>query len=107
MTAAMRCMSYSMDFISLLRPKRPDFLTTLTPGEQATMEKHWDYVKDLIAQGKIIMSGAAIDGTIGVIIFRVDSAEEARRYFYNDPAVIAGIGYPELHPFQIGHITTN
>ncbi len=106
MTVAMRCMCHTIDFISLLRPKRPDFLTTQTPEEQATMGKHMDYVKDLINQGKIVMSGAAIDGTIGVLIFRVDSAEEARRYFYNDPAVIAGIGYPELHPFQIGHLST-
>lgn len=105
MTAAMRCMSHTMDFISLLRPKRSDFLTTQTPEEQAIMGKHMDYVKDLIAQEKIVMSGAAIDGTIGVLIFRVDSADEARRYFYTDPAVIAGIGYPELHPFQIGHLT--
>jgi uncharacterized protein len=107
MTALMKCMSNTMDFISLLRPKRPDFLTTQTPEEQVTMGKHMDYVKDLIAQGKIVMNGTAIDGTIGVLIFRVDSADEARRYFYNDPAVIAGIGYPELHPFQIGHLTTS
>ena len=39
---------------------------------------------------------------IGIIIWRVDSAEEARRIYENDPAVKAGIGYPELHPFRIG-----
>lgn len=91
-----------MDFISLLRPKRPDFLTTMTPLEETAMEQHRKYVEDLFGQGKIIMSGAVTDGTFGILIYRVETAEEARRLFYNDPAVIAGIGYPELHPFQLG-----
>ena len=93
---------YSMEYISLLRPKRPDFLTTMTPTEQATMGQHMDYVKNLFHNGKIILGGAAADGAVGILIYRVDSAEEARHLFDNDPAVMAGIGYPELHPFNIG-----
>lgn len=100
-------MSNRLDFISLLRPKRPDFLTTMTPEEKAVMGEHIEYIRNLSAQGNIAMSGAAIDGTVGVVIYRVDSPEEARRLFYNDPAVIAGIGYPELHLFRIGHLTAN
>ncbi|MHB8162865.1 MAG: YciI family protein [Methanoregula sp.] len=100
-------MSHRLDFISLLRLKRPDFLTTMTPEEQAVMGEHIEYIRNLSAQGNIAMSGAAIDGTVGVVIYRVDSAVEARRLFYNDPAVIAGIGYPELHPFRIGHLTAS
>jgi uncharacterized protein YciI len=97
-------MSQPLDFISLLRLKRPDFLTTMTPEEQTAMGLHKEYVTSLFEQGKIVMGGTATDGTLGVLIYRVYSAEEARRLFYNDPAVIAGIGYPELHPFQIGHL---
>ncbi|MFA4824239.1 MAG: hypothetical protein WC593_03690 [Methanoregula sp.] len=100
-------MNYTMDFISLIRPKRLDFLTTMTPEEQVTMVQHADYVKDMIAQGKIFMHGGAPDGTIRVLIYRVDSAIEARRLFYNDPAVIAGIGYPELYPLTIGHLAVS
>lgn len=100
-------MSHQLDFITLLRLKRPDFLTTMTPEEQAVMGEHIEYIRNLSAQGNIAMSGAAIDGSVGVVIYRVDSAEEARRLFYNDPAVIAGIGYPELHPFRIGHMTAS
>jgi uncharacterized protein YciI len=96
-----------MEFISLIRPKRRDFLTTMTPGEQKTMVRHTDYVQDMIAQGKIFLDGGAPDGTIGVLIYRVDSAIEARRLFYNDPAVIAGIGYPELYPLSIGHLAAS
>lgn len=100
-------MSDTMDFISLIRPKRLDFQTTMTPGEQATMEQHREYVRDMIAQGQIFLDGGSPDGTIGVLIYRVYSAVEARRLFYSDPAVIAGIGYPELYPLTIGHLAAS
>jgi uncharacterized protein YciI len=96
-----------MEFISLIKPKRLDFLSTMTPEEQVTMLKHTDYVNDMITQGKIFLHGGAPDGTIDVLIYRVDSAVEARRLFYSDPAVIAGIGYPELYPLNIGHLEAN
>jgi hypothetical protein len=48
---------------------------------------------------------AATDKAIGIIVWRVDSAEKMQRIYDNDPAVKAGIGYPELHPFCIGLLT--
>jgi uncharacterized protein YciI len=101
----MKAMSQTMDFISLLRPKRPDFHTTMTQEEHMAMKEHKEYIKHLFDDGKIVMSGEAREGNVEIVLYRVDSAEEARRYFYNDPAVIAGIGYPDLFPFQMGHLT--
>jgi uncharacterized protein YciI len=92
----------SLTFLSTLRPKRPDFLATMTPEEQAIMGQHMAYTRQLFEQGKIVLGGAATDGAIGVIVWRVDSAEEMQRIYDNDPAVKAGIGYPDLHPFRIG-----
>jgi len=97
-------MIQTLDFISLLRPKRPDFYATLTQEERVAMRKHKEYIKHLFEDGKIVMSGEASEDALEIVLYRVDSADEARRYFYNDPAVIAGIGYPELYPFQIGHL---
>jgi len=45
---------------------------------------------------------AATNGAIGIIVWRVDSAEEMQQIFDNDPAVKAGIGHSDLHPFRIG-----
>jgi uncharacterized protein len=78
----------------------------MTADEQETMGRHMDYVRNLFDQGKIILGGAAADGVFGILIYRADSAEEARRLFDDDPAVKAGIGYPELHPFHIGLLLT-
>jgi hypothetical protein len=96
-------MTATMDFLSLLRMKRPDFQSTMTHEEHAAMREHAAYVRDLFDEGKITLGGSGSDGELEVLIYHVDTAEEARRLFYNDPAVMAGIGYPELHPFVIGH----
>jgi len=61
------------------------------------------YIKNLFDQGKIILAGAATDGAVGILVYQIDSAEEAQQLLDNDPAILAGIGYPELHPFLIGH----
>jgi uncharacterized protein YciI len=92
----------TLTFLSTLMPKRPDFLATMTPEEQAVMAQHMAYTRTLFDQGKIVLGGAATDGALGIIVWRVDSAEEMQRIYENDPAVKAGIGYPELHPFRSG-----
>jgi uncharacterized protein YciI len=76
----------------------------MTPEEKAAMGQHMAYTQQLFDQGKIVMGGAVTDGAIGVIVWRVDSSEEMQRIYDNDPAVKAGIGRSELHPFRIGHL---
>jgi uncharacterized protein len=89
-------------YIMTLRPMREQFIATMTSAEKATMGQHFLYTKDLFGRGKIIIGGAATDGSIGIIVFRAGSPEEARQIFDNDPAVKGGIGRAEVHPFKIG-----
>ena len=58
----------------------------------------------LFDRGKIVLAGAATNGAIGVIVWRVDSAEEVQRIYENDPAMTAGIRHSELHSFRIGMV---
>jgi hypothetical protein len=95
-------MSLPLTFISLLRPWRSDFIATMTPEEKALMERHLAYVDELAGKGKIILGGAATDGSIGILVFVADSAEEAQQMFDNDPVAKSGIGQLELHPFRVG-----
>ena len=95
-------MSPSLEFIETLRPKRENFVTTMTTEEKEVMAEHFDYTRKLFGEGKILIGGAATNGAIGIIILRVGSAEEARQIYENDPAVKAGIGYPEFYPFRVG-----
>ena len=92
----------AIEFIETLRPEREDFVVTMTPGEKAVMEEHAAYNRRLFDRGKILLGGAATDGAIGLIVLRVESEEEAREIFGNDPVVKAGIGHAELHRFRLG-----
>ena len=96
-----------MEFIETLRSKRENFVATMTPDEKAVMGEHFAYNRMLFEEGKILLGGAATDGAIGIIILRVGSAEEAQQIYENDPAVKAGNGYPELHPFRVGLFAQN
>ena len=42
-----------MEFISWIRPKRSDYLSTMTPVEQATIGHHMAYVKALFDEKKL------------------------------------------------------
>jgi uncharacterized protein YciI len=90
-----------LEFLSILRPKHADFLNTMTLEEKEVMQQHRAYADRLFEEGKIIFGGVATDGSIGILVLLVNSKEEAREIFENDPAVVAGIGYPELHPSRI------
>jgi hypothetical protein len=57
-----------LSFLSTLRPKRPDFLATMTLEEKAVMGQHQAYTRQLFDQGKIVLGGAATDGAIGMTI---------------------------------------
>jgi uncharacterized protein YciI len=95
-------MSPSLTFISLLRPWRPDFIATMTTEERAVMDRHLAYIDELAGKGKVIIAGAATDGSVGILVFQAGSAEEAQQILDDDPVANSGIGQLELHPFWVG-----
>ena len=42
--------------------------------------------------------------TFGIVIFRAESAEAARRIMADDPAVAAGVMRGEVFPFRVGGV---
>jgi uncharacterized protein YciI len=92
-----------MEFIGTARPKRENWLATITPDEQAVMGQHFAYVNTLFSEGKIVFSGACTDGAMGLIVYKAESAEEAQELYENDPLTKSGLMNTELHPFRIGH----
>ncbi|MGA2934454.1 MAG: hypothetical protein ABSD81_04800 [Methanomicrobiales archaeon] len=71
-------MSPPLEFIETLMPKWEDFLVTMTPEKKEVMGEHFAYNRRLFDEGKILLGGAATDGSIGIIILRVGSADEAQ-----------------------------
>jgi uncharacterized protein YciI len=95
-------MSPPLTFISLLRPWRSDFIATMTTEEKAVMDRHLAYIDKLAREGKVIIAGAATDGSVGILVFQAGSAEEAQQILDDDPVANSGIGQLELHPFWVG-----
>ena len=67
------------------------------------MGDHFQYLKKLTAEGKVVIAGPSINGekTFGVIIVETDTEEEARTIMENDPSYKAGIQKGEVLPFRI------
>jgi uncharacterized protein YciI len=64
-------------------------------------ERHLAYVQSLAQAGKLMIAGRIKDDPelMGVVIFRTESAAEARNWLDADPAVTAGQFTAELHPW--------
>ncbi len=51
---------------------------------------HLEYIGELYRRGKIVMAGPFTDKTGGLVIYDVDSLEEALRLVEQDPVVRSG-----------------
>jgi uncharacterized protein YciI len=87
-------------YIYLTRP-RPGFINSMTVEEAEIMDRHFAYLRGLLAEGRLVLAGPCLDGAFGVVIMRAPSAQSAREAMANDPAVRAGIMQSELHRFRV------
>lgn len=65
------------------------------------MGKHFEYLKQKLKEGKLVMAGPVTSGEFGLSVVETESEEEARDIMNNDPAVIAGIMKPEIYPYRV------
>ena len=75
-----------------------------TPEEERIVGDHYSYLKKLTDQDVVILAGRTLntdESGFGIIIFRADSEEAARRIVADDPAVRGGVMRAELYPYRI------
>jgi uncharacterized protein YciI len=90
-------------FIIRLRPSRPE--RTATEEEKAKIVRHFEYLKELLSQGKLILAGMALDDYAGIVIIRAEDRLDAERIMAGDPAVGGNVFLAELHPFTVTLMT--
>lgn len=95
-----------LEFVYLFKPKRENFMQSMTQEEMAAMGKHSEYCQGLFSEGKIVQAGACVDGAYGIVVFKAESPEAAQHIFENDPAVRAGVVNGELHPYRVSMLQT-
>jgi uncharacterized protein len=88
------------DWLCIIRPPRPSFLSDASEHEQAVMADHFEYLKVLMREGKLLLAGPSLDPLFGLIVLVAEDEDEAWGLVRADPSVAAGVQTPELHPFR-------
>lgn len=85
---------------------RPGAFGNLTLDKQKIVGDHFDYLKNHLEAGRLIMAGPCLDGAFGIVIITAESEEDAQTFMENDPAISNGVMRGELHPFRISLLAT-
>ena len=89
------------EFIYLIHPLRHEFFERPTPLEEEVMEAHFQYLKQAVKEGAVLLAGPCLDETFGVVVLTAESEDEARDFMLRDPAVKSNVMMAELHPMKI------
>jgi uncharacterized protein YciI len=87
-------------------PPRPTFDKDSTPAEDALMDQHFAYWKDLNDKGVCIFGGPVLDpkGVYGIIIVRAATEDEAKALAAGDPSVKAGLNKNDVEEMVVAFI---
>ena len=88
-------------YLTFLTANRATFLDDATDEENKIVGQHFDYVKDLLAQGRLILAGRCQNEPLGIVVFEAEDDEEANRLMHADPAVDAGVFDAEVHSYHV------
>ncbi len=95
-------MADKQHFLFMIHPARGQaFFDDMQPEDEAAMGAHFEYLKQALADGILLLAGPMLDQTFGVGLLRVESEAEAQAFIQNDPSVKAGVQRPELHPMRL------
>ena len=94
-----------MLYIYTIQPTRIEMLSVgATPEEEQVVSEHFTYLKELTDQGVVLLAGRTLNNdpnTFGIVVFRANSEEDAKRLVENDPAVKHRVMQAEIYPFKI------
>jgi len=88
-------------FVYLLHPCRPTLIDDGTPEEFEKVGEHFEYLKELLDAGRLVLAGPCEDGAFGIAIFYAEDIAAAEQVVSNDPAISCGLMTAELHAYRI------
>jgi len=88
-------------FLGIYRPPRMTFGDDATPEEERVIGSHFQYLKKLLAEGKLILAGPCEDASMGLAVFETRDEKEARDIVAADPAVVARVFTCEIKPYRV------
>jgi uncharacterized protein YciI len=94
-------MSDESTFIYVLTLIRRETLQKMTPKEDAIIDEHFEYLRNALNKGKLVLAGRCLEGEFGIVIFHAESEEQAVEFMKNDPSVKKRVMTAKLHPFRV------
>jgi len=90
-------------FISILKPKRPDMHKTVTDEEMRIFENHNRYLEDKFEQGIVTFAGTSFEENqehFALVVVNAECKSDAQDIIDNDPAVNKGLLISNLTEFD-------
>lgn len=88
-------------FLGIYRPPRATFPGDITPEEERAIGAHFQYLKRLLGEGKLILAGPCEDASMGLAVFETADEDEARAIVAEDPAVTSKVFTCEVKPYRV------
>jgi uncharacterized protein YciI len=87
-----------MSFLVILRPARAGI-----EGELEMLEAHWRYLRQMHAEGKLVVAGPSWvgDDPFGIGVFDLRERAEVEALLAADPAITSGAMHAEIRPMRI------
>lgn len=90
------------EFLYMIRPARPTFPADATPEEGELVGRHFAYLQEKLAEGRVILVGRTQDESpLGLCVFEADDQDAAVAFLQADPAVAAGLFVGEVRPYHV------
>jgi len=88
-------------FLLIYRPPRPTFHSDATAEEERVIGSHFQYLKRLLAEGKLLLAGPCEDASMGLAVIECGSLDEARSILAADPAVQGKVFTGEIKLYRV------
>ena len=90
------------EWIYFIHPPRTDFAATMTDAERAVWGEHFARLKELYADGTLILAGPTLGSTnTGIAVFEAPDEDAARKIMESDPIARSGFATLELRAFKV------
>jgi len=82
-------------------PARVTVPDDATAEEPADVDRRFENLQDLLAEGWLILTGQCQDGPPGIVIFEARTDAAACEVLQSDPAVKAGVFHADMRPSRL------
>jgi uncharacterized protein YciI len=90
------------EWIYFIHPPRENFAATMTDEERAAWSVHFERLKQLLAEGTLVLAGPTLGSVnTGIAVIEAPDEPSARKIMETDPAIAGGFARGELREFRV------